>query len=227
MLLNCDIGERGADNQVDLEIIRYIDIANIACGGHAGDKESVETFRKLALDNKITLCAHLSYPDKENFGRLSMKIPKNILAKSLLTQRKLLPEAKVVKLHGALYNDTAASPLLAAVAAQIIFDLGFKTAITLKPSPFSLECEKLGIKTLAEGFAERRFTIDPHSGFVKLLSREFPNAVIEDISEAISQCKILEEHFKSDTICVHSDSRIALPLIKEMRKLFPKIPHED
>lgn len=221
MLLNCDIGERGADNQIDIEIMRYIDIANIACGGHAGDKESVETFRKLALDNKITLCAHLSYPDKKNFGRTSMKIPEKVLKTSLLTQRKLLPEAKMVKLHGALYNDTAASPILAKVAANIICDLGFKSVITLKPSPFSTECDALGIKTLAEGFAERRFTIDPLSGFVKLLSREFPNAVIDDVNEAISQSKILEEHFKTETICVHSDSRIALPLIKELRKLFP------
>ena len=63
MLINCDIGERGADHPQDRELMAYIHIANIACGGHAGDETSIEAFRALAEKHEVEVSAHLSYPD--------------------------------------------------------------------------------------------------------------------------------------------------------------------
>ena len=104
MKINCDIGERG-EHPVDLELMELIDIANIACGGHAGDLKTVNLFRKLAEDHGVSISAHLSYPDKENFGRKSLDISASDLKKSLSEQYSLLDDVKTVKLHGALYND--------------------------------------------------------------------------------------------------------------------------
>ena len=69
MLLNCDIGERGTNNRTDLALLDHIAIANIACGGHAGNVESVRFFYAQALEKGVRPTLHLSYPDRENFGR--------------------------------------------------------------------------------------------------------------------------------------------------------------
>ena len=74
MKVNCDIGERGADHPVDRQLMELIDIANIACGGHAGDETSIHAFCQLAEQHGVTVTAHLSYPDRENFGRRSLDI---------------------------------------------------------------------------------------------------------------------------------------------------------
>ena len=109
MVVNCDIGERGVNHPTDLKLMTLISTANIACGGHAGDRESVDAFCALADKNNVTVSAHLSYPDKENFGRISMKIDPERLADSLSEQYELMPPAvKRIKFHGALYNDAVA-----------------------------------------------------------------------------------------------------------------------
>ena len=105
MKINCDIGERGIDNKVDQQLMTLIDIANIACEGHAGDQDSVDFFRDLAKKNNVLVTAHLSYPDKENFGRLSMEIAQKDLLEFLDQQYSLMSDVKAVKFHGALYND--------------------------------------------------------------------------------------------------------------------------
>ena len=112
MLINCDIGEKGPLHEGDRKLMEYIQIANLACDGHAGDKASVDAFRELAGKCGVGVAAHLSYPDKPNFGRASMALPEAELLAALDAQLALLPGVTLVKFHGALYNDAARNPAI-------------------------------------------------------------------------------------------------------------------
>ena len=126
--INCDLGE-GFD-EIDTLIMPWLSYANIACGGHAGDEQSMRDTIQLALreinsGRELQIGAHPSYPDKVNFGRISFSITKEILADSLIQQithlikiaSELGVKVSYIKPHGALYNDfytskTAQSALL-------------------------------------------------------------------------------------------------------------------
>lgn len=238
MLVNCDIGERGAKHPVDIELMQYIDIANIACGGHAGNEESIHRFYELALKNNIHITAHLSYPDKENFGRVSMQLPLEQLYESLNKQLAFMPQVKSVKLHGALYNDSCKDSLLAFQVTQWLKKNKIESVITMPDNCLAHECEKLNIQILNESFAERRYYKNS-DGKLLLVPRTKPFASIHTLEEALKQCStITKEHciylienieskilnyqkhaLRADTICIHSDSKIALKLAKEIKKI--------
>ena len=73
--LNCDMGELD-DAAHEAALMAYITSANIACGGHAGDANTMERTARLALERGIRIGAHPGYPDRENFGRLEIAIPR-------------------------------------------------------------------------------------------------------------------------------------------------------
>ncbi|MEX2350146.1 MAG: LamB/YcsF family protein, partial [Flavobacteriaceae bacterium] len=107
--INADLGEGcGFDNR----IMPLISSCNIACGGHFGDEDSITEALQLAKKHKVKVGAHPSYPDRENFGRKILKISKEKLKDSLLTQLRLIQsicdkneiELNHVILHGALYK---------------------------------------------------------------------------------------------------------------------------
>jgi len=88
LALNCDLGE-GFDDS-DVHIMAYIDQANIACGGHAGDTLSMERTVRLAKAHDVSVGAHPSYPDKVNFGRVSLNIPPHTLLVELQDQKSVV-----------------------------------------------------------------------------------------------------------------------------------------
>ena len=236
--VNCDIGERGAGHPVDIELMRWIDIANLACGGHAGDERSVRAFRQMARDHRVTVTAHLSYPDREHFGRRSVEIDTPRLLESLARQYALLPDIRVVKFHGALYNDSCARSELAGTLTDWLTRTECDTVITAPDSALARACSASGIGVLREAFAERRYRVDPESGRLSLVGRDRSYACIAEISEAVAQAVAIVDRgevsavvesdsgtvairtafLAADTICIHSDSAIALPLARELRR---------
>jgi len=81
--INCDVGE-GIGNEPDL--LPLISSCSIACGGHAGNEASMRDLVRLAKKHKVRIGAHPSYPDKENFGRLSIKMAKADLIATIQQQ---------------------------------------------------------------------------------------------------------------------------------------------
>ncbi|KEI35153.1 lactam utilization protein LamB [Francisella sp. W12-1067] len=225
-LVNCDLGEREVAHPTDDELVKYIDIANIACSGHAGDKQSVEYYTKLCNENNVKITAHISYPDKQNFGRKIISIDNATLQKSFDQQLALFDGAiKAIKPHGALYNQLNVDDKLANFFIRWCLDNGIKELLV---SPFGVVAEyakKKGIKTIKESFAERGYMLDKNNNPM-LIPRGTPNAEIHDLNKALSQYMDLKEGFiriankkvafNSETICVHSDSKIALALVKEI-----------
>lgn len=235
--VNCDIGERGANHPVDNSLMEYISIANIACGGHAGNKESVDFYLSLAEKYGVMPTAHLSYPDKENFGRTSMDISIEDLEESLNSQYKLMDSVKSVKFHGALYNDLCVNSELATSLSKWLMKHDIKSVVTPFGSELAFACASLGIEVLNEGFAERRYRYE--NGRLLLVPRSKSYASIKECNEAVNHseymiakgmvsCVVSDLNYvletkdfpiKVDTICIHSDSEIALELAKKLSEI--------
>ncbi|MDD7986772.1 LamB/YcsF family protein [Lentisphaera marina] len=233
MKINCDIGERGINNVIDQELMTLIDIANLACGGHAGDSESVQFFRDLAEKNDVQVSAHLSYPDRVNFGRLSMKLDRDELLDALDQQHSLVKDVKWVKFHGALYNDLNANKSLAKLVYTWLEANEIEVLLCPQKSAIAELCHQHEqIQVLAELFAERAYIYDQEADQFALMPRQQSGAVLKDLEEALAQSedlllgrvltqeedgrKVLRE-IHGESICIHSDAKIALELAKELR----------
>lgn len=223
--INCDVGE-GIGNEA--ELLPLISSCNIACGGHAGNRNTIKEVVLLAKQHKVKIGAHPSYPDKENFGRLSMSISENELIVTIQEQiQNFLTVVKKedlimhhIKPHGALYNDIAKDLILTRIFLKAISN--FKKSFLYVPygSVIEKEALKQGFKIKREAFADRNYNTD-----LSLVSRRLPNAVIEDpemvLSHMLSMVK--EEHVKTingdivtmaaDTFCVHGDTASALQIL--------------
>ena len=228
LLINCDLGERGVAHTVDDQLVRYIDIANIACGGHAGDKQSVDYYLDLCKKNNVKVTAHISYPDKEDFGRKVIKIDDRSLCKSFDEQFALFDgDIKAIKPHGALYNELSVNEDLVRTFVSWCVKNDVQELLVSPLGLLKEYAEKNGIKTIKESFAERGYLLDKNNNPM-LIPRGQPNAEIKEVQKAVEQyCELArgfinvngkEKAFDSQTICIHSDSDIALELAKELNK---------
>ncbi|RLA06804.1 MAG: lactam utilization protein LamB [Gammaproteobacteria bacterium] len=223
--INCDMGEGFSDDLV----MPYVDLANIACGGHIDDKKLLQKTIKLAHQYKTKIGAHISYPDKKNFGRVKMNISLDNLLESIQTQLDNIlkfNDNKIyhIKPHGALYH-TASSDFK--LFQQILF-FAKKTCAKLIV-PFNLhkdlreEANIQNIILLNEAFADRAYDDNGN-----LLKRTKTDSILSDPQKINEQFDNIKNNnltsitghkinYKADTICFHSDnspSLIALQKIK-------------
>lgn len=242
VLINADLGEgckTATGACADEKIIPYIDLANIACGGHAGDEKTIRKTIALAKQYNVKIGAHPSYPDRENFGRKPMTLSPTELTSCLTKQLDLIlkfaDESGVVlnhiKPHGALYNQAAFDEQLATSLVAIFqrFD-NTLPIIALANSALASVARIQGAQVMAEGFADRRYT---QKGL--LTSRLDPGAVIEDTTEAMKQAAMLIDHqqvstidqhtisIKIDTLCLHGDGKQAIALAKGLHKAINEV----
>ncbi|MFQ3341123.1 MAG: UPF0271 protein [Flavobacteriaceae bacterium] len=158
--INADVGEGFG---IEAEIIPLIDSCNIACGGHAGTEEEIINTSILAQKHSVKIGAHPSYPDRMNFGRISLNIRPDELYESLKKQLKVLlnnipSSLNHVKAHGALYLDTANRPEIATLFIQTILELcPYAIIVTLPNSILEKMAQKNGIKTWREAYIDRRY----------------------------------------------------------------------
>src|SRR5258705_1603081 len=125
--LNCDMGEGMGNDEL---IMPFISSANIACGYHAGDEKTIRQTIELAIKHKVAVGAHISFPDKENFGRSEMKLSNkevyDLVTRQLIILKKIADSFDIkirhVKQHGALYNMSAKDKALAKTIAAAIKD---------------------------------------------------------------------------------------------------------
>ena len=238
--LNADLGE--ADNADwalnEAKMLLYISSANIACGGHAGTEKSMRHTVRGAKENGVVIGAHPSYPDKAHFGRRSMTLGEDITAEdlksSLLEQITTLAEIAAeeemfisyVKPHGALYNDAVIDAQKADLIAEVIAAIDPRLILMGGPnSEMGKAAKTHGLKFIAEGFIDRRYTDEGH-----LQSRSIDGAVIKDQKARLIQAKKLvtlqrvttasgkELHVKVKTLCLHGDSAGAVETARLARR---------
>ncbi len=222
--INCDLGEGIAN---DAALMPFIDSCSIACGGHFGDEDSIRATIRLAKLNKVKIGAHPSYPDRSNFGRMTIKISPNDLRSSLKNQidlfAKIAREEDVkmnhIKLHGALYNDAAKSDELAQIVADLLTKHWPETPLYVPPKS-AFNRIKSNLKTIPEAFIDRTYQAD-----LSLRPRHFSDALIIDPQQAfdqfftllkINQIQTVDhsiQELKADTFCIHGDQPKALEIL--------------
>ncbi|MGN6293696.1 MAG: 5-oxoprolinase subunit PxpA [Chitinophagaceae bacterium] len=221
--INCDMGE-GMDN--DAALMPYISSANIACGYHAGNEETMQQTVDLACRHGVAIGAHVSFWDKENFGRKEMDLPQDAVYE--LVQQQLIVLQKIVKMqavaikhvkpHGALYNMSARDKQLAATIARAVNDLDPSLVLVGLSGSHSIdEAKRLGLQTASEVFADRRYEENGN-----LRSRSLPGALLEDADEVAEQVLQMvsnktvisitgkEIPVTAETICIHGDGKHAV-----------------
>ncbi len=243
--LNCDMGEvpEAIADGTQESLMRSITSVNIACGGHAGDEQTMKTTIEQALGWKLAIGAHPGYPDRANFGRLELKLPKQAIADSVFEQVRALAEiaagcgARVVhvKPHGALYNQAVRNRELAEAIAEGVARWSRDVVLVgLAGSPMLDVFREADFAVAAEAFADRRYEPDG-----TLRSRKFEDALIRNPEEAAWQALGIAERgvviasdgsevsVDAQTLCIHGDTpgapEIALTVARSLREVRVKL----
>lgn len=221
--LNCDLGEspESLTSGHDDALAARADIINIACGGHAGDLDSMRHFLKLAKSLNILAAAHPSYPDRTGFGRTKLSISSHDLGASLREQLSSIAcvadsvgfTVSCIKPHGALYHAVGFEPDVAETFLEAC-------SLTLPDASIMLQAgaptlgllQGRGVPVLREAFADRRYEADG-----ALRDRCHPDALIEDPAEIAVHIRTLLAAISFDTLCVHSDTPHALAVLAAAR----------
>lgn len=213
--LTCDLGEGYSH---DKELMKYLDTCSIACGGHIGDRVTVEESINLALDANVKVGAHPSFPDRLNFGRSPMELSDQYVQDSLKTQLDLFfdvaasKNAKVyhIKPHGALYNQVYHDAADLEVFCEIISGYPFEYLYVLAGRGTSDILASLNVKT--EAFADRRYNPD-----LSLRSRSEKDSLIASVDMLhnhlenlvkFGRVEVAPAEYRSlnfDTLCLHGD----------------------
>jgi len=219
--LSADLGEGSPGEE---QIWPLIGRANVACGGHTGDEESMRTAAELARRHGVILGAHPSYPDRENFGRKSLAIAPDALRASLAAQIAALAAfapVQHVKPHGALYNDAHKDRALAEVIVSALDPL--IALVAPDNSQMAAAARAAGIRVIREAFADRRYEPDG-----SLTPRRIAGSTLT-IDEAAQQAALLAREgaviardgsrveIPFDTLCIHADMEGALDRLRAIR----------
>ena len=234
--INCDLGEKSKhhSNKHDPDLLTIVNSANVACGYHAGDNDSMNDVVKISKKNNVSIGAHPSFNDPENFGRQRMNLPNNDVRQLIIDQYEILQKIAQdhgenvthIKPHGALNNMACEDLDLATILAKSIYEIS-KDLIYLVPTGSKMEeaAKKLNMRIACEIFADRNYEDDGN-----LVSRKKPHAIITDPEEAkkhvLSMVKNQSLNCHSgkqipceiDSVCIHGDNESSLATAKAIKK---------
>ena len=234
--INCDLGESSkfCSTESDPQLLKIVNSANIACGYHAGEKPTMEKTIKISKENSVSIGAHPSFNDPENFGRKRLNLPSREISKLIIDQINILSDIasssgiKVthVKPHGALNNMACEDYELAKTISESIIQVN-KDLIFLVPTGSQMEKagKKLRMKIAAEIFADRNYEDDGN-----LVSRSKNNAMITDPkiakkhvikmvkNQALNCYSGKQIPCEIDSICVDGDGKSAVSTAKEIKE---------
>jgi UPF0271 protein len=234
--INCDLGESSKlhSTENDPLLLKIVNSANIACGYHAGDKSTMKKTIEISKENNVSIGAHPSFNDPENFGRKRLNLPSSEITKLIIDQINILSDVanrtgmKVthVKPHGALNNMACENYDLAKVISESIIQVN-KELIFLVPTGSQMEKvgKKLGMKVAVEIFADRNYEDNGN-----LVSRLKDNAMIIDPeiarkhvikmvqNQAINCYSGKQISCEIDAVCVHGDGSSAINTAKQIRE---------
>lgn len=227
--INSDLGE-GAGN--DEAVMKFISSANIACGYHAGDDDSMMKTILSSIENNVAIGAHPGYADKENFGRTNMNLSteevKTLVSDQILILKNKVEEAggklQHVKPHGALYNQAAKSEEIAKSIAEAVYEIDPTLIFVGLANSVMIDAAiEIGLPVVAEVFADRAYTKKGH-----LVQRSQAGAVIHDAElckkrvlrmikhSVVESIDGIEIPIQADSVCIHGDNSQALELAKSI-----------
>ena len=234
--INCDLGEKSKFHSIenDPHLLNIVNSANIACGYHAGDEETMNMVIKISKSNGVSIGAHPSFKDPENFGRKRINLTSAEIKKLIIDQYEILQKIaqkhgeKVthIKPHGALNNMACEDFELANTIAKAINNID-KNIIFLVPTGSQMEiaAKKLNMKIACEIFADRNYEDDGN-----LVSRSKDHALITDPEVAKKHVLSMVKNqaldcysgkqipCEIDSVCIHGDNQSSLATAKSIRE---------
>ena len=235
--INCDLGEKSKHHSTkyDPDLLKIVNSANIACGYHAGDEDTMKNTIEISKKNNVSIGAHPSFNDPDNFGRKRHNLSEKEIKKLIIDQYQILEniaaklETKVthIKPHGALNNMACEDLNLSKILAETIFNID-KNLIYLVPTGSKMEqaARKFDMKIACEIFADRNYEDDGN-----LISRSKSNAVITDPdkckkhvlemveSQSINCFSGKKIKCQIDSICIHGDNIKSLETANQIKKV--------
>jgi len=233
--INCDLGEKSKFHSIknDPELLNIVNSANIACGYHAGDEQTMDMVIQISKKNGVSMGAHPSFNDPENFGRKRMNLNSLEIKKLIFEQYEILQKIAQrynenvthIKPHGALNNMACEDLELATTLAVAIKEIN-KDIIYLVPTGSKMEvaAKKNSLRIACEIFADRNYEDDGN-----LISRKKPNALITDPNlakkhvlsmvknQAINCLSGKQIPCEIDSVCIHGDNESSLATAKSIR----------
>ena len=233
--INCDLGEKSKhhSNKHDPELLKIVNSANVACGFHAGDEDTMDQVVQISKDNGVSIGAHPSFNDPENFGRKRINLSSLEIKKLIITQYEILQNiaskhnenVSHIKPHGALNNMACEDIELATTLAKTIKDIS-KDLIYLVPTGSKMEvaAKTLNMKIACEIFADRNYEDDGN-----LVSRKKSHALITDpelakkhVLKMVKNQSINCHSGKQipceiDSVCIHGDNANSLATAKSIQ----------
>lgn len=230
--INCDLGEELYNEDL---LMPFISACNIACGGHAGNKEIIENTIDLAIQHQVQIGAHPSFPDRENFGRKILQMDNQELLDSLLHQisvvleiaNKKNTELHHIKAHGALYNLAAKDQRTAEIVIEAIKRTSPNAVIFVPPKSIIADLAiKEGFNISFEVFCDRNYNDD-----FSLVNRKEASAVFHDPADVLKHVNRLHTGelltrngiilpIQSDTFCVHGDTNNAVAILEMLNSIY-------
>ena len=233
--INCDLGEKSKlhNNENDPYLLGIVNSANVACGYHAGDEETMDQVIKISKENGVSIGAHPSFDDPDNFGRKRMNLSSSEVRKLIIDQYEILQRIAFdhnenvthIKPHGALNNMACEDLELATTIAKAVNEIG-KDIIYLVPTGSKMEiaAKKLNMKIACEIFADRNYEDDGN-----LVSRSKPNALITDPEQSKKHVLSMVQNqalnclsgkqipCEIDSVCIHGDNISSLETAKSIK----------
>jgi len=234
--INCDLGEKSKFHSIknDPDLLNIVNSANIACGYHAGDEETMNMVVKISKSNGVSIGAHPSFNDPENFGRKRINLSSSEVNKLIIDQYEILQKIAQkhnqnvthIKPHGALNNMACEDFELAFTIAKAINDID-KNIIFLVPTGSQMEiaAKKIDMKIACEIFADRNYEDDGN-----LVSRSKDHALITDPeiakkhvlnmvkNQALNCYSGKQIPCEIDSVCIHGDNQNSLATAKSIRE---------
>ena len=234
--INCDLGEKSKyhSNEHDPDLLKIVNSANVACGYHAGDEDTMNQVIKISKKYGVSIGAHPSFNDPENFGRERINLSTFEIERLIVDQYEVLQKiaskynenVSHIKPHGALNNMACEDIGLATILAKTIKNID-KDLIYLVPTGSKMQeaAKKLDMKIACEIFADRNYEDDGN-----LISRKKPNAIISDPDVAkehvlnMVKNQALNCHSgkqipcEIDSVCVHGDNKNSLATAISLKK---------
>ena len=234
--INCDLGEKSKFHSIenDPDLLNIVNSANIACGYHAGDEKTMNLVVKISKSNGVSIGAHPSFKDPENFGRKKINLTSNEIKKLIVDQYEILQKIAEkhnenvthIKPHGALNNMACEDIDLANTIAMSIQDID-KSIIFLVPTGSKMEiaAKKLNMKIACEIFADRNYEDDGN-----LVSRTKKHALITDPeiakkhvvsmvkNQALNCYSGKQISCEIDSVCIHGDNKSSLATAKSIKE---------
>ena len=234
--INCDLGEKSKhhSNIHDPDLLEIVNSANVACGFHAGDEETMNQVIKISKKNGVSIGAHPSFNDPENFGRERMNLSSTEIKKLINDQYEILQniaskygeDVTHIKPHGALNNMACEDIDLATTLAKTIKEIN-RDLIYLVPTGSKMEeaAKTLDMKIACEIFADRNYEDNGN-----LVSRKKPHALITNPEDAkkhvlkMVKTQSLNCHSgkqipcEIDSVCIHGDNLSSLETARSIKE---------